>query len=258
MKITVITVAYNSAATILDTISAVGRQRHADIEHIIIDGGSNDGTQGLIRKHGTHVAKFISEPDRGIYDAMNKGLAMATGDFVGFLNADDVLASEHVLDWIAEAAQGPAAADIIYGDLVYVQQNDLSRILRYWRSGPYSRRALRLGWMPPHPTLYLRRSLLASIGYFDVGYKIAADYEFILRCFNRKDVSIIYINRVMVRMRTGGASNKSLRAIARKSREDLLALERTGTGGWFTLFCKNARKIPQFFSKPPLRQVEGP
>ena len=249
MRISIITVAYNSASTIGDTLKSIAAQTHPDIEYIVIDGASKDGTLDLVRAHGTRVAKLVSEPDRGIYDAMNKGLALATGDFVGFLNGDDMLASPDVVAQIARAAADPGV-DAVCGDLVYVRQDDPTQVVRYWRCGEFTPSRLRFGWMPPHPTLYVRRSRLAGFGAFDLGLRIAADYDFMLRYLGRSGTRVAYVPQVLVRMRTGGASNRSLRALLKKSREDLRALQQNHAGGLLTLLCKNARKLPQFFNSP--------
>jgi glycosyltransferase len=249
LKISIITVAYNSAETITDTLRSIAAQDYADIEHIVIDGASKDDTLNLVRTHGTRVARLISEPDRGIYDAMNKGLAAASGDFVGFLNADDMLASTQTVADIARAL-AETDADAIFGDLVYVRQDRPDQVVRYWHSGEFQPRRLRYGWMPPHPTLYVRRARLLALGGFDIRLRIAADYDLMLRLFRQSDFRVSYLPKLLVRMRTGGASNRSVSALWRKSREDLGALRRSGTGGLGTLLCKNARKLPQFFSWP--------
>jgi glycosyltransferase len=246
MKLSIITVSYNSAATITDTLRSVARQTYVDVEHIIIDGGSRDATLAIVAAEGAHVARVVSERDSGIYDAMNKGLRLATGDLVGFLNADDMLASPQALAQIAAAAVG---ADVVYGDLVYVDKDRPERQIRYWRSGAFRRERLRFGWMPPHPTFYVTRSFLASVGAFDTDFRIAADYDLMLRCLVRPELRVAYLPHVLVRMRTGGASKRSLAALQTKSREDLLALRRNRVGGLLTLLCKNLRKLPQFIHR---------
>ena len=248
MKITVITVAYNSAATIADTLRSVAAQTHPDIEHIVIDGASNDATVALARAHSTPTTRLVSEPDRGIYDAMNKGLRLATGDLVGFLNADDVFDNPRVLAKIAQAASEPGA-DAVYGDLVYVAQADPGRLVRHWHSGGFARSRLGFGWMPPHPTFYVRTSRLVQIGEFDTSFRVAADYDLMLRLLGKPDIDIRYVPEVLVRMRTGGVSNRSARALWRKSAEDLRALRNNRAGGIVTLLCKNLRKLPQFFAR---------
>lgn len=250
MRITVITVAYNSAATIAGTLASVTEQSHADLEHLIIDGASTDATLDVVRAHGSRVARVVSEPDRGIYDAMNKGLRLATGEFVGFLNADDTFAGPDVVRDIAEAASASPSVDAVYGDLLYVDKDRPTVAVRYWRSGAFSPSRLRFGWMPPHPTLYVRRRRIAEWGPFDAGFRIAADYEFVLRYLGKPGVRVTYVPRVLVHMRTGGASNRSLGALFDKSREDLQALRRSRVGGLLTLLSKNVRKLPQFIARP--------
>jgi len=246
MKISIITVAYNSAATIADTLHSVSQQTHDDIEHIVIDGGSKDGTLAVIQRHGAHVAKLVSESDRGIYDAMNKGLTLATGDVIGFLNADDLLASPNSVAAIASAAAGDY--DTIYGDLVYVKRDHVGQVVRRWRSGYFHADRLRFGWMPPHPTFYVKRSLLEEIGSFDTSLRIAADYDFMMRCLTRPGARATYIAEVLVSMRMGGISNRSVKSVWRKSTEDLSIMRRHHIGGLLTLASKNLRKLPQFLS----------
>ena len=257
MKISIITVAYNSAATIGDTMRSVAMQTHPDIEHIVIDGGSTDDTAAVVRKLGPHVSRLVSERDEGIYDAMNKGLRLATGDFVGFLNADDMLATPDVVAEIAAAAAG-TEVDAVCGDLVYVDKDRPGEVVRYWRCGEFSPSRLRYGWMPPHPTLYVRRSRLAEHGQFDLRLRLAADYDFILRYLGRPGVRMAYLPRLLVKMRTGGASNRSLAALLRKSREDLFALQKNGVGGVLTVLCKILRKLPQFFLAPATLALPKP
>ncbi|MCY4746805.1 glycosyltransferase family 2 protein [Pelomonas sp. UHG3] len=244
MKISVITVCFNSAKTIKDTLDSVRDQTHPDVEHIVIDGNSRDATKSLIEQHGSHVAIFKSEPDKGIYDAMNKGLALATGDIVGCLNADDMLASKATLAHIAAAME--TQFDMIYGDLVYVDAERTDKVVRHWDSGEFSTSRLRHGWMPPHPTFYVRRNLIQGEKY-DLRYRIAADYDFMLRCLKKSPTRVQYLPEVLVHMRNGGASNRSLQAMLRKSQEDLDVIRRNSAGGVLTLAAKNLRKIPQFF-----------
>ncbi len=246
LKITIITVAYNSARTIADTLASVAAQTHGEIEHIVIDGLSTDGTGDIVSRHGAHLARYVSEPDKGIYDAMNKGIALATGEMVGFLNADDVLNGNDAVRDIAEAAT--SGVDVVYADLVYVNKENLARVVRHWRSGTFRRSRLRFGWMPPHPTFYVRQTLLQEIGGFDTCLRIAADYDLMLRCLCRPLIRVGYIPKVLVRMRLGGVSNAAPSAMIRKSREDLLILRKHAVGGWLTLVTKNLRKLPQFFN----------
>ncbi len=245
LTVSVITVTWNSVDSLSDCLASAGAQSWVGREHLVVDGVSRDGTLSLLFAHRDQLAVILSEPDEGIYDALNKGLALATGEVVGFLHADDVLAGPDVLQWVAEAFADPAV-DAVYGDLEYVAKDDLSRVIRYWRAGSFKPSRLAWGWMPPHPTLYVRRSWYDKLGVFDTRYRIAGDYEFMLRLFSQPGFKAIYIPRVLVKMRVGGASNRSLRNILRKSKEDLHALRCNGVGGWGTLVCKNLRKLGQF------------
>lgn len=248
MKISIITVCFNSGRTISDTMRSVAIQTHPDLEHIVIDGASQDDTLAVVRTFQDRRPRVLSERDGGIYDAMNKGLALATGEFVGFLNADDMLAGPEVLSVIAAAAG--AGADAVYGDLSYVDKERTSDVLRYWSSGAFDAARLRYGWMPPHPTFYVRRSLVQTLGRFDLQFRIAADYDFMLRYLRQPGLRVAYVPEVLVYMRAGGASNRSMKALIRKSAEDLVALRKNHVGGLTTLLCKNARKLPQFFRRP--------
>jgi glycosyltransferase len=253
MKISVITVCFNSAKSIADTLRSVDAQLSGghELEHLIIDGGSIDQTLDIVRAHARAWRRVVSEPDKGIYDAMNKGLRLATGDFVGFLNGDDMFADRNVVSDIAQAASSPSI-DAVYGDLIYVRKDRPEKQVRYWRGGSFSPSSLRFGWMPPHPTLYVRRSRTSELGLFDAEYRIAADYEFVLRYFSQPAFGVAYIPKVLVWMRIGGASNRSVTALMVKSREDLRALQKNKVGGILTLFLKNARKMSQFLSSPRL------
>jgi len=246
MKISIVTVTYNSEKTLGATLRSVAAQDYQGIEHIVVDGGSTDGTLALVKEAGANVAQLISEPDRGIYDAMNKGIALARGEFVGFLNSDDILHSPQSISHIVRAAHD---GDVVYGDLEYVDENDLDRVIRRWNSGAYSKKRLAFGWMPPHPTFYARRSLMIQKGKFDIEMRIAADYEYMLRFLVDEELRVRYAREVLVRMRAGGISNRSVSNMLQKSREDLKAMRRYGVGGWGTLMAKNLRKIPQFFRR---------
>ena len=248
LKISVVTAVFNSVSTIDQAIRSVESQVGANVEHIVVDGASSDGTLAILLDRRESISVLVSEPDHGIYDALNKGIALATGDVVGFLHSDDLYADEHVLARIAAAFEN-SDVDAVYGDLDYVQRCRPDRVLRQWRSGMFSPRALSTGWMPPHPTLYLRRELYARLGNFDTAYRIASDYEFMLRLLSDPRVKVVYLPEVFVRMRMGGASNRSLSNILRKSREDYKALRSHRVGGLFALALKNFRKLPQFFPK---------
>ena len=250
MRISVITVCFNAVTTVADAAKSVLNQTLSsdskfEMEYIIVDGGSTDGTLEALAPFRDHIATLISEPDRGLYDAMNKGIKASTGDVVAFLNADDVYASRDVLARVAATFREKGGV-AIYGDLHYVDAKDLTRVLRRWRSGKFRPGAFRRGWMPPHPTLYLRRCVLETYGGFDCSYPIAADYEAILRYFGSPGFKAAYIPRVLVKMRVGGESNQSLRKIIRKSHENYRALRASGVGGLGTLAWKNLSKLGQF------------
>ncbi len=246
MKLSVITATYNAAATLRDSLRSVACQTHPDIEHWVIDGGSRDGTQSILENHRSQIAGIVSEPDGGIYDALNKGLHRATGEVVGFLHADDVYANDGVLAAIAEAFANPAV-DAVYGDLTYVDREDTTRVIRYWKSGAFDNARLRSGWMPPHPTFYVRRTVYERLGLFDTRYRISADYECIVRFLFVNGLRTVYIPKVLVSMRVGGVSNRSLSSMRRKSLEDLDIMRRHGVGGWPTLAMKNLSKLKQFW-----------
>lgn len=247
LTISVITAVYNNRANIAGALDSILGQSYPYVETVVVDGASTDGTKELLLDYEERLSVLISEADEGIYDALNKGVRRARGDIVGFLHSDDIFGDKEVLNRIAAAFADPAV-NAVYGDLVYVRREDPNKVVRYWRPGKFLRRKLVMGWMPPHPTLYFRRSFLESIGSFDARYKIAADYDYILRSFSRAEFVATYIPVVLVRMRVGGSSNKSLENIIRKSREDYCILRRSGVGGFWTLLCKNVRKLPQFFS----------
>ncbi len=248
-KLSIVTVCLNSAQTITDTMTSVKGQSYPDIEHIVIDGGSTDGTQSLVREHGERVSRFVSEPDSGIYDAMNKGLALASGDVVGFLNADDVFASPLAA---ARIAQEFATKDVdaCYGDLVYVGSDDPSRVIRYWRGGVYRHGLCAQGWAPPHPTFYVRREVYARHGAFNSDLRVASDFELALRLLDVAGIPVRYIPEVLVRMRVGGASNGTLRGILRGHQDMAAALRAHGLpAGWGWSVRRLARRVPQFLSR---------
>jgi glycosyltransferase len=248
MKITVVTAVLNRSDTIAHTISSVQEQTHKDVEHIIQDGQSTDGTLDEIRSQLNDQVLLVSEPDSGIYDGINKGIARATGDIVGLLHSDDFFGGPATLEKIA-AAFDQKDVDGVYGDLQYVSASDPKRVIRYWRSGEFDRGKLARGWMPPHPTLYLRREVIEEWGAYDTSYRIAADYDAILRWLGKGRISLAYVPEVLVNMRVGGDSNRSLSHIIRKSREDFRAIRRNRIGGLTTLVLKNASKVGQFFER---------
>lgn len=244
LHISVITAVFNRAATLDEALRSVEAQTWPNVEHIVIDGGSTDGSRDILAQHSKSIAHMVSEPDEGLYDALNKGIHRATGDVVGFMHADDAYASPQALERVATAFQDPAVG-AVYGDLVYVNKDDASRVVRYWRAGEFRRSRLSHGWMPPHPTFYVRREHYQRLGGFDMRFRIAADYENMLRILWGGEVHAAYIPEVLVRMRTGGVSNGSLLNIIQKSREDFAALRQNGIGGLQGVLLKNVTKLPQ-------------
>lgn len=254
ITISVVTATWNSVNFVSDCMNSVSQQDYKKYEHVIVDGASTDGTVELISKYLGPKSKLYSEPDGGIYDAFNKGIGLSTGEVIGFLNADDFYASSNALTQIAEAFKDPTVC-AVFGDLEYVKQQDTSVIVRRWKGNQFNIRDLVYGWMPAHPTFYVRREWYDLIGGFDASYKISADYFSMLKLFSHLDFKTKYIPYCLVKMRLGGASNKSLNMLLRKSIEDWRALRSSGNGlasSILTLACKNTRKIPQFIKSNSL------
>ncbi|MFQ1699072.1 glycosyltransferase family 2 protein [Loktanella agnita] len=248
MKISVVTAVKNGGEALHGALHSLCSQTHPDVEHVVQDGGSTDGTCAYLRAHGHPKMALVSAPDGGIYDGINTGIRRATGDVIGLLHADDTLAGPAVLSWVANALQD-ATIDGVYGDLEYVARQDETRVIRYWRAGPYAQGRLKRGWMPPHPTLYLRRAVFTRAGLYDTSYRISGDYDGMLRWLTTGEVRLAYIPQVMVRMRIGGASNRSFAQMVQKSREDYRAIRRHKVGGLGTLMAKNLSKLPQFTTR---------
>ncbi|MEB3421125.1 glycosyltransferase family 2 protein [Salipiger marinus] len=246
LKISVVTAVFNRERTIAEAIESVAAQTYPDVEHVIQDGESKDGTLAVIARVAGPEVSLQSARDTGIYDGINKGISRTTGDVVGLMHSDDLFASPHVLARVAEAMADPAV-DGVYGDLDYVAEQDTSRIIRKWRSGSYDPAKLRRGWMPPHPTLYMRREIFDRWGLYDTSFRIAADYDAMLRYLSKGEIRLAYVPEVFVKMRVGGESNKSVFRILQKSREDYRALKGNGVGGLGALAMKNLSKIKQFF-----------
>lgn len=242
----ILTVVRNRAATVSDALHSLYAQSFADFEHVVQDGGSTDGTAELLRGVTDPRQRMISEVDGGIYDALNRALARAKGEIIGLLHSDDFLAHDRVLAEVARRFD-ETGADAVYGDLDYVSAADPQRVVRHWRAGEYHPRLLARGWMPPHPALFLRRSVIERWGGYDTSFRIAADYDAVLRYFGSGALKVAYLPQVLVKMRIGGVSNRSLVHILQKSREDYRALRSNRVGGIGTLFYKNVRKLPQFF-----------
>lgn len=247
MKISIITITYNSASSLQRALDSVQSQTYKDIEHVIIDGASTDGTRKLIEAYAKQHknVKWVSEKDNGIYDAINKGIRLATGDVIGFLHSDDMFYSVDSIGQIAAAFE-QNQADVVYGDLQYMRGN---KVVRRWKSNAFNPRALKYGWMPPHPTVYVRREVYQQVGEYDSWFRISADYDMILRIFTA-GYNTHYIPEVLVCMETGGASNKNTKARLSKTMEDYIVLKKNHVGaGYLTVACKQLRKVKQFIRK---------
>ena len=212
MKVSIITVCLNAVEIVEDTIRSVLAQDYPGTEYIVVDGGSTDGTLEIIRKYARSISKTISESDKGTYDAMNKGIKMATGDIVGFLNAGDFYATHDAISSVVACLQ-QSDADAVYADLEYVAEHNPAKTVRIWRSQPFRDGLFEKGWHPPHPTFFVKKRLFEKYGCFDVDYKISADYELMLRLLRKHGIKSRHIPRVLVRMRTGGKSNRNLQQI---------------------------------------------
>ncbi len=248
MRISIITAVRNGAETLQGCIESVQSQT-VPAEHIIIDGASTDGTFDIVARYRSGIAKVVSEPDKGIYDALNKGIRMASGDVVGILHGDDFYAHERVLETIRDVFE-KQNVDSCYGDLLYVYKNDTEKIIRYWRASEYRMGKFRYGWMPPHPTFFVRREIYEKYGYFNTDFRIAADYELMLRFLEKCGISTYYIPEVLIKMRLGGASNRSLKNMWIKSSEDYKAWKVNDLkGGLHIIFLKHIIKIPQFIKR---------
>ena len=247
MKISIITITYNSAKTVQRALESVQSQTYKDIEHVIVDGASTDGTKELIEAYAKQHknVRWISEKDKGIYDALNKGIKLATGDIIGFLHSDDMLYSADSIGQIAAAFEDKNV-NVVYGDLQYCSGG---KVVRRWKSNDFNPRALKYGWMPPHPTVYVRREVYQQVGEYDEWFRISADYDMMLRIFTAGYKSK-YIPEVLVSMETGGASNKNTKARLSKTQEDYIVLKKNHVGaGYLTVACKQLRKLRQFLRK---------
>jgi len=242
--ISIITVTYNSSATLRDCLESVKAQ-HGEVEHILIDGQSTDDTAQIVRGY-PHVAKFVSEPDAGIYDAMNKGIAASSGDIIGILNSDDMYLHPGVLEKVRKVFHDPGI-DSCYGDLLYVDAADTNIATRYWKSKPFRKNLFHWGWMPPHPTFFVRRSVYEKYGSFNLNLGSAADYELMLRFLVKHDITTAYIPAILTKMRVGGVSNTSLKNRLTANQMDRKAWETNGLKPYrLSTYLKPLRKIMQF------------
>ena len=243
MKVSIITVSYNSAKTIEETIHSVLNQDYKNIEYIVIDGASSDNTVEIINRYKADIAHVVSEPDKGIYDAMNKGIKIATGNLIGILNSDDVYENSSVISNIISALEGN---DAVYADLVYVQQNNLNRIKRVWKSGKYKVNSFLYGWMPPHPTFFVKKECYTKYGLYNTNLNSAADYELMLRFIHKNKITVGYYENVIVKMRLGGVSNATIKNRFKANREDKLAWKINNLKPKsFTFLLKPLRKLKQ-------------
>jgi len=250
LKISVITVVRNGAATIEEAILSVLTQRHGAVEYVVIDGASTDSTLAIIDRYRNRIATLISEPDRGIYDAMNKGIRAAKGDIIGFLNADDAYVSDDVLQQVAKTFENPEN-DACFADLVYVAKNDPRKIIRYWKSRPYEAGAFKRGWMIAHPTFFVRRSVYERLGGFDLDYRIQADFELAMRFLEIHRIRSVYVPQVWVRFRAGGESNKHVMNVIRGNIEAYRACHKHGVKVTpFFMLRKILTRVPQFILRP--------
>ncbi len=251
MKVSIITVVYNGASFIRDCIESILNQTYADIEYIIIDGQSTDGTVEIVQAYGTKIAHFISEPDKGLYDAMNKGISLATGEVIGLLNADDFYRHTRVIENMVATFER-TGSDAVYGDMLYVDRNDPKKLKRYWRSGWYHDNAFLWGWMPGHLSFFAKRLLYEKYGHFRLDLTSAADYELMLRFIHKHKASLAYMDEVTIVMRAGGVSNSSVKNRLRANREDQTAWQVNELKPYFfTFWLKPLRKLKQYVSKPP-------
>lgn len=249
MKVSIVTVVYNGEKTISTAIESVLNQSYQDIEYIIVDGNSSDRTKEIVTSYQDRISKFVSEPDKGIYDGMNKGLALCTGDLVGTLNADDLHAHENVIENIVSRIQ-ETGSQALYADLVFVDP-DTHKLVRYWKSGDFQRERYLYGFMPPHPTFFVRRECYEKYGTFDLSLVSSADYELMLRLLYRHEISCAYLDEITILMRTGGQSNASLYNRLRANFEDMKSWGINGVKPLLvTTPLKFAHKIPQFFRTP--------
>ena len=251
MKLSIITVCFNSASTIRDTIESVLSQDYTDIEYIVVDGGSKDGTQAIVESYGARISHFVSEPDKGIYDAMNKGVSLATGTVVGILNSDDFYESTTCASSVIKVFEQRPESDVVFGDVVFVNAADLNKVTRYYRGNRFEPWKLRFGWMPPHPATFVRKAAYKTVGLYSLKYRISADYEFFVRLFMVHKLKYSYLDQVLVRMRSGGASTAGLRSSLKLNFEIVSACRTNGVyTNIFMLLLKLPFKLYELRKRP--------
>jgi glycosyltransferase len=246
LKVSIISICYNSSNTIIDTIRSVNVQSYPNIEHVFIDGLSSDNTLEIIRSNSKRNNIIISEKDSGLYDAINKGISIASGDIIALLHSDDIFYSSDIISDLMEKIQNENL-DGVYGDLQYVDKINTNKIIRFWKSCEFNPNLLGKGWMPAHPTLILKKEVYSKHGVFNKSFKITADYDFMLRIFKDSNLKFGYLPKVVTKMRVGGTSNRSIKNMIKKSKEDYRAIRSNNIGGIITLLLKNTSKIKQFF-----------
>lgn len=249
MKISIITAVRNGESTIKDCIESVQSQT-VPVEHIIIDGASTDGTLAIIDRYRSGIARIVSEPDKGIYDAMNKGIALASGDVVGILNADDFYSGRDVIAKIADAFES-FHVDSLFADLVFVRTNDTEKIVRYYSGADFTLSRFASGWMPPHPTFFVKREFYIRYGVFKTDYRIAADFELLVRFLVRYHLRYHYFPEVIIKMRTGGASTRNLKSNLILNSEVRRACRENGVHtNMFRIYLKYLKKSLQLVKRP--------
>lgn len=249
MKVSIITVVYNNANFIKDAIESVLTQSYENIEYIVIDGASNDGTVEIINRYGNRITHFLSEKDHGIYDAMNKGLKLASGDIVGILNSDDFYISNNVINMVVEAFLYNNV-DSVFADLVYVNPDNLTKVVRYYDSSYFSPSKFGYGWMPAHPTFFVRKDMYVKYGFFKTDYKIAADYELLARFLGKYKISYSYLQIPLVKMRIGGVSTNSPKSNFILNQEILRACSENGIySNWLMVLSKYPKKFLGLFKR---------
>jgi glycosyltransferase len=247
MKVSIITVTYNSEAYLEQTIVSVINQSYSNIEYIIIDGNSSDRTKEIISHYRKHISHFVSENDNGIYDALNKGIALASGDIIGVLHSDDVYCHQQVIEKIVNQFI-LTETDAVYANLYYVNKNNTDKVIRKWHSGNYKPNSFLFGWMPPHPTFFVKKHLYERLGSFNLNFKTSADYELMLRFIHKHQIRVAYLDDYIVKMRVGGQSNVNINNRIIANIEDRKAWEVNGLKAkFFTLWLKPLRKLTQFF-----------
>jgi glycosyltransferase len=249
LKVSIITITYNSEATLIDTIDSVLNQTYKNIEYIIVDGNSTDSTISIVHSYKDKISKFVSEKDNGLYDALNKGISLATGDVIGLLHSDDFYTNHHVIENIVSTFK-LNQADAVYADLFYVDKDDTNKIHRKWKSGKYKHGMFMNGWMPPHPTFFVKKSVYEKFGSFNLDLVSAADYELMLRFIHKHQIKLAYLPEFIIKMRVGGKSNVSFQNRLRANKEDRKAWKINALNPYFyTMYLKPLRKIIQLFKK---------